>query len=189
MKIAEIEYTPNPNAVKFILDEPLTTFGVTGEFHSVDEAEDVLLPKLLFEIEHVTSVFYTDRWLTVTQDGKADWHDLLREVAAPIRDATPEDARLADDYDGPSREAVEGEGVGLDDERIALIQELLDDHIMPFLQGDGGGLEIKGLVNDQLLIRYQGACGTCPSSTMGTLMAIENLVQMEVDPGLDVVSI
>lgn len=189
MKIAEIEYTPNPNAVKFILDEPLTPFGVTGEFNTAEEAENVMLAKALFEIDHVESVFYTDRWLTVTQDGEANWHDLLREIATPIRDATAEDASLGDEYMGPSREAVEGEGVGLDDERIPLIQELLEDHILPFLQGDGGGLEIKGLVNDQLLIRYQGACGTCPSSTMGTLMAIENLVQMEVDPGLEVISI
>jgi len=188
MKIKEIEYTPNPNAVKFILDEPLTPFGVVGEFHSKEQAESVPFAKALFEVEHVTSVFYTHTWVTITQSGEASWHELLREVAIPIRDASREDAHLGESIlsDHPP---VEGEGVGLDDARIPLIQEILDDHIMPFLASDGGGLEIKGLVNNQLMIRYQGACGTCPSSSMGTLMAIENLIQMEVDPDLEVISI
>ena len=188
MKIAEIEYTPNPNAVKFILKEPLTPFGVTAEFHNAEDAAEVPLAKSIFEVEHVVSVFYTDRWLTVTQDGGANWHELLREIAQPIRDAEAEDASLGESIMA-KRPAVDGEGVGLDDERVPLIQELIDDNIMPFLASDGGGLEIVGLVDEQLLIRYQGACGTCPSSTMGTLMAIENLIQMEIDPGIEVVAV
>lgn len=191
MKITEIEYTPNPNAVKFILAEALTPMGTHGEFHSVEEAAEVPLAKALFEIDHVISVFYTSTWLTVTQDGGASWHDLMREIAAPIRAAEPDDASLGDAVlAGMGAGSGEGlEGVGLDDERIPRIRAILEDEVMPFLEGDGGGLEIKGLVDNQLLIRYQGACGTCPSSTMGTLMAIENLVQMEVDPEISVVSI
>ena len=189
MKIKEIEYTPNPNAVKFILDEALTPFGVAGEFHTAEQAENVPLAKELFAVDHVISVYYTDRWLTVTQDGDASWHELLRAVAVPIRAATADDASLGDAFVPPSGAPIEGDGVGLDDPRIPLIREILEDQILPFLQGDGGGLEIKGLVEDRLLIRYQGACGTCPSSTMGTLMAIENLVQMEVDDHIEVVAV
>lgn len=189
MKIKEIEYTPNPNAVKFILDEPLTPFGVAGEFHNAEQAAHVPLASRLFEVEHVISVYYTDRWLTVTQDGDASWHELLRAVAVPIREATSEDASLGDTIIAQGGSSTEGDGVGLDDPRMPMIREILEDQIMPFLQGDGGGLEIKGLVDNRLLIRYQGACGTCPSSTMGTLMAIENLVQMEVDDDIEVVAI
>jgi Fe-S cluster biogenesis protein NfuA len=191
MKIVEIEYTPNPNAVKFILSEALTPMGSHAEFHSAEEAEDVPLAASLFEIEHVTSVYWTDRWLTVTQDGDANWHELLREVATPIREATREDAALGEGWEekmqGEGGEDIEG--MGLDDERMPAIREILEEEILPFLQGDGGGLEIKGLVDNQLFIRYQGACGTCPSATMGTLLAIENLIQMEVDPELTVVSV
>lgn len=189
MKIKEIEYTPNPNAVKFILDEALTSFGIAGEFHTKEQAEHVPLAKRLFEVDHVISVYYTDRWLTVTQDGDASWHDLLRAVAVPIREATREDASLGEAMMAGAGASSDEEGVGLDDPRIPLIREILEDQILPFLQNDGGGLEIKGLVDNRLLIRYQGACGTCPSSSMGTLMAIENLVQMEVDDQLEVVAI
>ena len=32
----------------------------------------------MFDIEHVTNVFYVDHWITVTQDGGADWRELSR---------------------------------------------------------------------------------------------------------------
>ncbi|MGZ3691140.1 MAG: NifU family protein [Pseudobdellovibrio sp.] len=34
---------------------------------------------------------------------------------------------------------------------------------------------------------YQGACGTCPSSTSGTLMAIEGILKDEFNPSVEVV--
>ena len=71
-KIAEIEETPNPNALKFTLLEPLS-WGVPHSYENAAEAEGDELARALFAIEHVTNVFYVDRWLTVTQDGGADW--------------------------------------------------------------------------------------------------------------------
>jgi len=192
MKIEEIEYTPNPNAVKFVLDEQLTPPGTTAEFKSAEEAEDVKLAREIFAIDHVISVFYTGAWLTVTQDGEVDWHGLMREVAEPIREATAADASLGGQFEARARARAEAEGdedMGMDDPRVAQIQRILDEEVMPFLAGDGGGLEIKGLIDNQLLIKYQGACGTCPSATMGTLMAIENLVRTEIDPEIEVVSV
>ena len=53
------------------------------------------LPAALFDIDHVTNVFYVDRWITITQDGGADWQDLAREVADPIRAAPAADAQSA----------------------------------------------------------------------------------------------
>jgi len=64
---------------------------------------------------------------------------------------------------------------------LAKINLLLDDRVRPALAGDGGGLEVLGLEGKTLLIRYQGACGSCPSSAAGTLSAIQNLLQSEVD--------
>ncbi|QDG54664.1 NifU family protein [Persicimonas caeni] len=190
MKIEEIEYTPNPNAVKFVLDQQLTLGGMTRSFESLESAEGVPLAKKILEIEHVQSVFFADRWLTVTQDGGTDWHGLMREIAEPIRAAVLDDARPPtgfakdDDDDGLSLEET-----GLDDPRVEMIREVINEQILPYLQGDGGGLEIKALLEDQLMIRYEGACGTCPASTTGTLMAIENLIQEQVDPEITVVSV
>ena len=68
------------------------------------------------------------------------------------------------------------------------INEILDTRVRPALAGDGGGLEVMGLDGHTLKIRYQGACGSCPSSIRGTLVAIENLLRREVNSTIEVVS-
>ena len=73
-KIAEIEGTPNRNALKFILKEPLT-WGVTRSYDNAEQAKDDPLAAALFDIDHVTNVFYVDRLITITQDGGADWQE------------------------------------------------------------------------------------------------------------------
>src|SRR3954453_13917378 len=93
-KIAEIEPTPNPNAMKFILKEPLT-WGITRSYDNAAQAADDPLAAALFDVEHVTNVFYVDHWLTVTQDGRAEWPELLRELAQLIREAPVADEQSA----------------------------------------------------------------------------------------------
>src|SRR4029077_19044636 len=93
-KIAEIEGTPNPNAMKFILKEPLT-WGITRSYDNAGAAQDDPLAAALFDIEHVTNVFYVDHWITVTQDGQAEWQELMRKLAVPIREAPTADDQSA----------------------------------------------------------------------------------------------
>src|SRR6185295_12742938 len=85
-KISDIQETPNPNAVKFILREPLTS-GVARQFASSDEAQADPLAKSLFEVGNVVSAFYMDNMVTVEKEDAADWDDLLPALAVPIRAA------------------------------------------------------------------------------------------------------
>lgn len=188
MNIEEIEYTPNPNAVKFIVDEQLVppVGGQTLSFETDEEAETNTLASDLMEFEHVETVFYAANYITITQDGEADWRELMREVADPIRDASAEDARESEADIEEGDEGDDEELEGMDDPRMPEIREALEEEIIPYLEGDGGGLEIKGLVDDELLIDYQGACGSCPASITGTLMSIEHLLKREVDEKLSV---
>ena len=76
-----------------------------------------------------------------------------------------------------------------DDPRLLRINEILDEKVRPYLMSDGGYLEILSLKDHTLTIRYQGACGTCPSSLTGTLMAVEGMLKQEIDPELEVIAI
>ncbi|MDH4189411.1 MAG: NifU family protein [Betaproteobacteria bacterium] len=184
-KISEIEETPNPNALKFILKEPLT-WGMTRSYDNAGEANGDPLARALFDIEHVTNVFYVDHWITVTQDGGADWQELSRKVAEPIRAAPAADAQSS-----AAVAAATGALADLspeDQERLDRIGALLDEQIRPYLQADGGDLHIIGLDGNRLSVHYQGACGTCPSSISGTLGAIEHLVR-SIEPDMEVVAI
>lgn len=185
-KIAEIEDTPNPNAKKFILRDPLT-WGISRSYDNPAQARGDALAEELFDIEHVTNVFYVDRWITVTQDGRAAWPELLRELAGPIRAAPAADAQTAQ----LASAAAVGASADLspaDQQRLEQINELLDREIRPYLQGDGGDLYVIGLEGDRLTVHYQGACGSCPSSLSGTLVGIENLVR-SIEPNIEVVAV
>jgi len=57
------------------------------------------------------------------------------------------------------------------------------------LQGDGGDIEVVNLEGKKLYVHYEGACGTCPSSTSGTLMAIEGILRDEFVPDLEVIPV
>lgn len=184
-KISDIEETPNPNAVKFILREPVSN-GVARQYGSAELAENDPLAKSLFDVGHVVSVFYMDRMITVEKDDEGDWDELLPALAVPIRAAEAVNGSAA-----AAAAAVGGPiaAITSDDPRLLRINEILDEKVRPALMGDGGYLEIIGLSDHTLSIRYQGACGSCPSSLTGTLMAIEGMLKQEVDPELEVIAV
>jgi len=185
-KISDIQETPNPNAVKFILREPVTA-GVARQFGSNDQAQSDELARSLFDVGSVASVFYMDNMITVEKENAADWDELLPILAVPIRAAQS----VANASASGDTSAVGGAiaAVTSDDPRLLRINEILDEKVRPYLMGDGGYLEILDLTDHTLKIRYQGACGTCPSSLTGTLMAIESMLKEQVDPDLEVIAV
>ena len=50
---------------------------------------------------------------------------------------------------------------------VQKIETILDETIRPGLQGDGGDLAVIKYEDNKLYVHYEGACGTCPSSTSG----------------------
>jgi len=183
-KIADIQETPNPNAVKFILKEPVS-HGTSHSFKSAENGQQDDLAKSLFDVGNVVSVFYMDKMITVEKTDEAEWDEILPALAVPIRAA----AGVASS-NGTSAATIGGAiGAAIhDDPKLAEIDALLDERIRPYLAGDGGWLEIVELAGNTLRIRYEGACGSCPSSLSGTLMAIENMIRDEIDPEIEVVA-
>ena len=186
-KIADIQETPNPNAVKFILKEPVS-HGTSHSFKKREDAAGNKLAESLFDIGSVVSVFYMDKMITVEKTDEAEWDEILPDLAVPIRAAES----VASNGSGGAAAAVGGaiaSAASADDPKVREIEALLDDRIRPYLAGDGGWLEIVELAENTLKIRYEGACGSCPSSLTGTLMAIENMIKDEIDPEIEVIAV
>jgi Fe-S cluster biogenesis protein NfuA len=181
-KIKEIERTPNPDAMRFVLGDPLTN-GVTKSYENAEQVNGDAFAASLFAIDHVINVYYVNRYVTVTQDGEAVWSELLRELAPPIREAEAQSFAQEDEEVHATMEVQE-----TDDERLIQINKMLDEQVRPYLLADGGGLKVFGLEGDRLKIHYQGSCGTCPTAASGTLFAIESMVK-RIDPEIQVVSI
>ena len=114
-------------------------------------------------------------------------HEVRKLIAGPSVFICDECVELCNDI---IREEVSESGQTKQSDRLPVPQEIndiLDDYVRPYLEYDGGGVEVHGIVGNQVMIRYQGACGTCPSATTGTMMAIESALQREIDPDIEVI--
>ena len=175
-----IQSTPNPNALKFVLSVPVKAEGKVT-YKSAQECGNNPMAKALFTVPNVSEVYFFDNYITVTQDGNADWDAIEDQIKQIVLEQA--------EHHDPNFQVEESKKpvtVTSDNPEIAKINEILDRTIRPALQMDGGDLQVVGFDGHVLAVSYQGACGSCPSSTMGTLKAIENLLRDEYNPEITV---
>lgn len=174
--VQDVDLTPNPQALKFVLNETLLK-RESRNYAAKEEAENDPLAKSIFELEGVVSVFYMEKFITVEKDPEVSWGQIQKPFV-----------ELLKNFDKSEIPAEEELTLSSEEETVLLkkINEILDQRVRPALAGDGGGLEVLGFESNKLTIKYQGACGTCPSAIRGTLVAIENLLKREVNPLIEV---
>jgi len=73
------------------------------------------------------------------------------------------------------------------EQRLTEVKKAVDEHVLPMLARDGGGIEVVDLSGDTVQIAYQGACVGCPMALQGTLSFIQQVLQSKVHPSLTVV--
>lgn len=59
------------------------------------------------------------------------------------------------------------------------VEQVLDE-MRPYLMADGGNVELVEIEGPIVKLRLQGACGTCPSSTMTLKMGIERRLREKI---------
>ena len=67
--------------------------------------------------------------------------------------------------------------------------ETVLDELRPFLISDGGNVEIAEIDGPIVKVRLQGACGSCPSSTMTLKMGIERKLKEMIPEISEVVQV
>ena len=68
------------------------------------------------------------------------------------------------------------------------VEKVLDE-LRPFLMADGGNVEVVELDGPIVKVRLQGACGSCPSSTMTLKMGIERKMRECIPEVCEVVQV
>ncbi len=76
--------TPNPNSLKFTLDDGTFIESGMESFDSPGSAAKHGLGSRLFEIEGVTNVFILPEFLTVTKEDSARWNDIIAGVESAV---------------------------------------------------------------------------------------------------------
>tara|TARA_R110000868_G_scaffold156866_5_gene383961 strand:- start:3726 stop:4295 length:570 start_codon:yes stop_codon:yes gene_type:complete len=175
----DIQPTPNPNALKFIADRPFKLEGNSSYKSPMECGENKLAIKL-FMIRGVDQLHFFDNVVTVTKFNYEEWENVEPKIIETIVQGLPDHNP---DYFDPDPEAERRRNLSPE---LTKIEEILDRTIRPGLQGDGGDIVAMSYEDHILVVKYQGACGTCPSSTTGTLEAIKGILRDEYDPEIEV---
>lgn len=174
--------TPNPNAWKFILDRPVLSEG-KATYSTPEEAYGNRLALDLLALEGVKQVHFFQNVITVTHRIDAEPDEIQKQVCSVIQTRLP----VHNPNFGVSQSLEELRKTL--PEEVQAIESILDRTIRPGLQGDGGDIQVIKYEDNKLYVHYEGACGTCPSATTGTLMAIEGIMRDEFNPQVEVIPV
>ncbi|MFL2947792.1 MAG: NifU family protein [Nitrospinales bacterium] len=190
-RIVRVQPTPNPDAFQFILNGKVIGDG-TKTFDSPEDSVDDILAKALFGIFGIQSIYLKENFVTITKSNTVGWHTLMEKTGHTLEEHLSfyekgDEPEHAEDIH-PVLEAFKKEDFfNYDrDRQTEVVNALLDVSIRPALANDGGGINILAIEGKQIKIHYQGACGSCPSSTTGTLQYIEQFLQEAIHPELEV---
>ena len=185
--VEKIELTPNPRSVKFILNQTVLDEGSKtleeGGFLEVDA-----FAHNIFALDIVDMVYLRENFVSVTLSSADLWvifKDKIKNIIEADLGKYEEgdnevSASILKDFDMETYHQLS------DDEKVIIVEAVLDQSVRPALANDGGGLEVIEVDGQIVRIRYQGACGGCPSSTGGTLRVIENHLRSQLDPNIKV---
>ena len=190
--VLRVQPTPNPNAFQFVINAPIIDSGART-FSSVDEAKGDPLIEALFQIYGVENIYLKESFVTITKSETIGWHTIFEKIGETIEEKIHYFDSLAE------KEVIEDKTI-LDkfhkedfpncnvEEKILIIEAILDQAIRPALANDGGGVDVLGIEGNVINVHYQGACGTCPSSTTGTLSYIETFLKDTLSQDLTVIA-
>jgi len=191
-KVMTFHHTPNPEAAQFIMSEDVIRKG-TKTFNSVDAANGDALAEGLFKIYGVENVFIKENFVTITKSPVVAWTTVMEPIQNALEQYTTfyetcdEDAQpVAETSNILEKVEVEDFPNLTDAQKSEVIDAMLDHAIRPALANDGGGITLLAVEDNVVKVHYQGACGTCPSSTTGTLQYIETFLQDTLSKDLTV---
>jgi len=170
------ELTPNPDALKFVVNQTLLK---SGSIHYADKvkAEESALASRLFKLGKVTEVLIGTNFITINKAPKASWEDLAPSIRTLLEAVLATGEPVAPAQAVPAEAAADLEG----DEAIAQkICQILDREIRPAVAQDGGDIIFYGYKDGVVTLHLQGACSSCPSSIMTLKMGVENRLKQEI---------
>ena len=183
IKVVRTRETPNPDALQFVINSVILSRG-NKSYSSQKDCDGDGLGQAIFALEGIASVYVMDNFVTVTKDGSVEWTPLRDQVWKAI------DSNVtiypSADVAGKAQIDVENFPALSNEDKLKAIEMVLDRSIRSNLAQDGGGVELKGIDGNVVRILYQGACGSCATSTSGTLKFIQGQLRQQLHSDLEV---
>lgn len=175
-----IEYTPNPNSLKFISTE---NFLLKGSFYfsSPEKAQNSPLAQKLFTIPEIKGVLISVDFVTITRgENTHSWEDLIDSVKTILEEHL---------RSGNPAVLKAEERPSCVSEIEKKILDVLDEQIRPLVARDGGDIVFHSFQDGIVKLTLQGACASCPSSTATLKAGVERMLKEYVPEIREVLSV
>lgn len=166
-----LESNPNPNSLKFVVNEMLVPEGLSYDFPNAESAGNAPLAQELFEYPFVDRVFYASNFVTVTKKGDVEWLEIQNTIKTHIQKFLEMGKYIIDIREEETLSTEE------ETEVVKKIKTILEEYIRPAVEQDGGAITYHSFNNGIVKVKLQGSCSGCPSSMVTLKAGIENLFQ------------
>ncbi len=168
-----LEFTPNPNSLKFSVNRALLPSGA-AQFKSKEDTYLAPLARAVFAIAGIESVMVGVNFVTITKAAEGNWDQIAEDVPAAIKSflesgVEPFDPAWFEKQAEQHAAASSSEG-----DVARRVREILDNEIRPAVAMDGGDITFDKYEDGKVYLHLQGACSSCPSSIMTLKMGVES---------------
>jgi len=173
-----LEFTPNPNTLKYSVNRKLLDKGAANFTKLADaQARSPLAAKLL-GIDGISGVMLGKDFVTITKTENGDWDHVHKTASDTIeKHLTAGEAIITGDEAAVTHISTEIE---------LKIQKFLDDEVRPAVAMDGGDVTLDRFEAGIAYLSMQGSCSGCPSSAMTLKMGIETKLKEAIPEVIEV---
>lgn len=184
-----LEFTPNPNTLKYSVNRQLLKTRTTANFGNADDAEKSSpLARKLFAVPGIRGVMIGKDFVTVTKTEEGDWDIVHKQTSQTLEDHLTSDEIIVNE-DEMAAEAHAKLASGANAEIETKIRDILDQEIRPAVAMDGGDITFDRFENGVVYVHMQGSCSGCPSSTATLKDGIESRLRDQIPEVLEVVAV
>lgn len=181
-----LEFTPNPNTLKYSVNRQLLEKGAVNFLKKEDAAMRSPLAAKLLDIPGISGVMIGKDFVTVTKTEEGDWDFVHKSCSQTIQDhLTRQEPVLNESVQGGALDGHKGGDTAIENK----IREILDREIRPAVAMDGGDITFEKYEDGVVYLYLQGACSGCPSSTATLKVGIETRLKEAIPEVREVVSV
>ena len=174
------EMTPNPSALKFVVNIMLTK--TSADFKNIDETTASPLAKVLFNFPYVKEIYIHENYVSVTKYDMYEWSDITLELRTFIKEYLENGGKAVDEdliVSTPEQQKQQITNFDTLDTTSQKIINILEEYVKPAVAADGGNILFQSYdpVEKRVKVVMQGACNGCPSSTFTLKSGIENMLK------------
>lgn len=174
------EMTPNPSALKFVVNIMLTK--TSADFKSIDDTAASPLAKVLFNFPYVKEIYIHENYVSITKYDVYEWSDITLEIRTFIKEFLENGGQAIDEaliVATPEQQKQQITNFDTLDTTSQKIINILEEYVKPAVAADGGNILFQSYdpVEKRVKVVMQGACNGCPSSTFTLKSGIENMLK------------